>query len=60
MSEQSEDMVYLEVGPEYEGGELIARAEAPNDAFRLSYDIDGANIDGGEPGRMYECWGVER
>jgi hypothetical protein len=60
MSEQSEDLVYLMVGPEYDGGELVTRGEAPNDAFRLAMDVDGADIDGGEPGRMYECWGVER
>ncbi|MDR6867525.1 hypothetical protein J2Y69_002129 [Microbacterium resistens] len=60
MTEQSEELVYLTAGPEYDDGELVTRAEAPNDAFRLSLEVKGEDIEGGEPGRIYECWGIER
>ena len=49
MSEQSEDDVYLRVGPEYDENLLMKRRELPNDAIRAAFDIEGV-----------EVWTVER
>lgn len=56
---RGDEVVYLTVGPEYEDGELVRRADAPNDAFRAAIDMDGADV-GGRPGVKYEVWAVER
>lgn len=59
MNEQSEDMVYLTVGPEYDDGELIPRAQMPNDSFQTAFTVQGDDVDG-VAGRTYEVWAVER
>lgn len=59
MSEPNEDLVWLTVGPEYDGGELISRTRLPNDAVRASLDVDGSGLVAAE-NRMYEVWTVER
>lgn len=59
MSEQSEDMVYLTVGPEYDDGELIPRAQMPNDAFPAAGTVKGDDVEG-VAGKTYEVWAVER
>ena len=59
MSESSEDVVWLTVGPEYDDGELISRMTLPNDAIRAAIEIDGSHLEDGET-RMYEVWTIER
>lgn len=59
MSEQSEDMVWLTVGPEYDDGELIPRSQMPDDAFRAAFTVKGDDIEG-VAGQTYEVWAVER
>lgn len=60
MSEQSEELVWLTVGPEYDDGELVARGDAPNDAFKTALTIAGEDATGGRPGQTYEVWAIER
>ncbi|MEQ6899293.1 hypothetical protein [Microbacterium sp. KR10-403] len=59
-NEISAEVVYLTVGPEYDGGELIRRADLPTDAIRTAFDVDGEHVDDGEPGHSYPVWSVER
>jgi hypothetical protein len=59
MSQSSEDVVWLTVGPEYDDGEFISRMRMPDDAIRAALEIDGSHVEGGEA-RMYEVWTIER
>jgi len=53
-----DDLVYISVGPDYDDGELIPRANLPSDALRSAVDIDGTNLEGGQA-RMYEVYTIE-
>lgn len=59
MSEQSEEMVWFTVGPEYDNGELIPRAQMPDDAFQTAFTVQGDDIEG-IAGQPYEVWAVEQ
>lgn len=59
MDDLSEDKVWLVVGPDYDGGEVISRMKLPDDAIRSSLSLDGSKVEGAED-RMYEVWMVER
>ncbi len=54
-----DEMIVLTVGPDLEGGQLIRRADAPDDAYETSVTVRGDGIDGGEPGVEYEVWSVD-
>jgi len=56
---RGDELIYLTIGPEYDDGELLRRADAPNDAFRASFDMRGEDV-GGTAGEQYEVWAVER
>ncbi|MFD5864655.1 hypothetical protein ACFWGP_06885 [Agromyces sp. NPDC127015] len=58
---QPSDRVFLSHGPDYDDGELIARSELPDYAFRAAGNIDGSKFDGleGDGPRWYEEWVVE-
>ena len=59
MSELDDEMVYLSIGPEYDDGEILPRAQLPTDALLSAVEIDGTNLEGGEP-RMYTVYTIER
>lgn len=59
MSDSTEDIVWLTVGPEYDSGEFISRMRLPSDALRSALEIDGSKVEGGED-RMYEVFTIER
>lgn len=58
MSEQSEEAVWLTVGPEYDNGELIPRTRVPDEAFQTALTVQGDAI-GGVAGQAYEVWAIE-
>lgn len=53
------DLVYLTVEPD-DGGELVRRADLPADATRASFDVEGEQVENGEPGRTYEVFVIAR
>lgn len=56
---RGDEAVYLTVGPEYNNGELVRRADLPDDAMRAALQLDSGDIEGAAPS-MYDVHTVDR
>ena len=56
---RGDEKVYLTVGHEHDAGELVRRADLPNDAIQSALQVNGEDIAGAVLGK-YEVHTVER
>lgn len=54
-----DSLVFLDVAPDLDGGELMRRGDVPTDAYATGLLVDGAEC-GGEAGVSYEVWLIDR